>query len=424
MSLAIRAVALWFIFCSAGAGLSQTALPLTPDNKADTSLQALFSDFNITAASESADRLLRRAPHDVMALFVRMETAEIEERPELVLDSALRLCSLHAPPELHELASNRVLQHAANNWAFNAVLRRIKWGASLNNDCTFNLRLALVAAATDGASVDLDQAAHSSGLITHWRIVGPFGKYNNVDFEHDWPPESAASFRSQYINEQPPRNEDKGRATDTADPSRGIAPERFWFRDGMISLPEYLSSAGVYYGAGYIEVAAGLSRIDVLSSASYEVFIDGKPVLLHDARYAAGANRDSASLHLAAGQHRVLIKFTGDAVPLSVAVHPQFASRARTKSSMPPSIAGYIQAALAYFRSDLTGMQNALLNDRVRNLGYSQYLRALLYSAAEDHSPRADAAWKALATAQPTALLARLRRAESDGAGTKRRSTS
>ena len=49
----------------------------------------------------------------------------------------------------------------------------------------------------------------------------------------------------------------------------------------------------------------------------------------------------------------------------------------------------------------------------LRNAGSTQYLRALLYSTAEEHSPRADAAWKAVATAQPSAFLARLKSAES-----------
>ena len=67
----------------------------------------------------------------------------------------------------------------------------------------------------------------------------------------------------------------------------------------------------------------------------------------------------------------------------------------------------------AYFRSDFVEMANLLRNDRLAAKGSGQYLQALLYSAAEEHSPRADAAWKAVAGAQPSALLARLKSAES-----------
>ena len=90
-------------------------------------------------------------------------------------------------------------------------------------------------------------------------------------------------------------------------------------------MPEYFPSSGVFYAAGEVDLAAATrSRIDVLSSGSYEVFVDGKPALLHDVRYAAGPSRDSGSLALAAGHHRILVRFTPDAAPLSVAVHPEF----------------------------------------------------------------------------------------------------
>jgi len=198
-----------------------------------------------------------------------METAELQERPETVLDSALRLCALPAAPQLHELASNRVLQHAANSWTFNSFLRRVKSIAATHNGCTFNLRLALVAAGTDGSNVDLDMAAHSSGMFTRWRIAGPFGRYNNVDFERRWPPEAEQFFRAAYSAEQDSaslRTEHLGVGSAKADLSRNIMPERFWFRDGMVTLPEYFPSSGVFYAASDVELSIRTnSRIDVLS---------------------------------------------------------------------------------------------------------------------------------------------------------------
>jgi hypothetical protein len=403
------------LFClSNGAGFSQQ---VRPAQASDSLLKTFFSEFNLPAAAENADQRVRQSPHDAVALFVRMETAELQERPELVLDSALRLCALRTPRELQDVASSRVLQHAGNTLAFNSVLRRVRSAAAAQNRCTFNLRLALVAAASDGASVDLDQAAHSSGLLTHWRIVGPFGKYNNVDFERRWPPEADRSFRPTYPSDQDSGalpHDRKAHAAVPADPSAAIAPERFWFRDGMITMPEYFPSSGVFYAAGDVELtAATRSRIDVLSSGSYEVFVDGKSALLHDARYTAGSSRDSGSLTLAAGHHRILVKFTPDAAPLSVALHPEFTLPAHNPSSLPQPVKEYANALISYFRGDLTGMETELHGDLLRNAGYAQYLRALLYSAAEDHSPRADAAWKAVVTAQPSALLARLKVAES-----------
>lgn len=405
MRLIIRALTFLLCCLSAATGFSQTNHAALPDKTASLPLQKFLADFDLPAASESAEQRLHRAPNDIESLFVRMETAELQERPEVALDSALRLCNLTASSEIHEVASNRVLQLAANTLAFNSVLRRIKAAATVSNDCTFNLRLALVAAATDGANLDLDQTAHASGLITRWQIVGPFGHYNNVDFERHWQPEE------DKVAAQ------KGTSRTTAqvshDATHMAVPERFWFRDGMFSLPEYFSTYGIFYASGEIEVAGtARSQIDVLSSGSYEIFVDGKSALLHDSRYAVAANRDTNALQLAPGTHRILLKFTADATPLSVAVHPQFQRVLLKPASLPQHLEEYARELIAYFHGDFTQMDRLLNRDTDHQDGYAQYLRALLYAAAEDHSPRSDAAWKAVAAMQPSALLARLKPAE------------
>src|SRR6185312_3106582 len=230
MRFTARALLVASLWLSVGAGFSQTS-PALRSGKSDDSLLQKFSDFNLPAAADAADLRLRRAPKDTLALFVRMETAELQERPAMVLDSALRLCALHAASDVQEVASNRVLQRAANSWIFNAALRRIKSAAAIQNGCTFNLRLALAAAASDGADIDLDMAAHSSGLLTRWRIAGPFGRYNNVDFDHRWTPETERFLREQYSPERDyaaVKNEYRGSANAKAGPSRAIVPERFW----------------------------------------------------------------------------------------------------------------------------------------------------------------------------------------------------
>ena len=413
MRLAARALPVILFCLSAGAGFSQQAQVPRPAD--DSLLRKFLSDFDLAGSAEGADVRLHRAPKDVVALFVRMETAELQERPEAVLDSALRLCALPAAPQLQELASNRVLQHAANSWTFNSFLRRVKSVAAAHNGCTFNLRLALVAAATDGSNVDLDMAAHSSGMLTHWRIAGPFGRYNNVDFERPWPPEAERFLRAAYSAEQDSirsKTEHPGAASAKADLSRNIMPERFWFRDGMITLPEYFSSSGIFYAASDLDAAIGAnSRLDVLSSGSYEIFVDGKSVLLHDVRYASGPSRDESSLTLAAGHHRILVKFTPDAAPFSVSLHPEFEGTPQKQASLDPSVEQYAEAMAAYFRGDFAEMSNLLRTEQAN--GYGEYLHALLYAAVEEHSPRADAAWKSVATAHPAALLARLKTAES-----------
>src|SRR4029077_16160562 len=258
-------VSLLFCCLNLGLGFTQTK-PAQTKKTPDSLLQRFISDFDLPGASEEAETRLKHAPNNTTALFVRMETAELQERPELVLDSAMRLCAMTAHPALQELASNRVLQHAGNTRAFASVLRRVKYAATLSSPCTFNLRLALVAAATDGhPKMDLDQAARSAGLVTHWRVAGPFGQFNNVDFERRWPPEIDQILRQQYVNDGTatvmPGNPKKKLA---AGDGEVFSPERFWFRDGMLSLPEYFSGPGVFYAVGDVEIPnPQVSQIEV-----------------------------------------------------------------------------------------------------------------------------------------------------------------
>lgn len=350
-----------------------------------------FPDFNLAASSADADELLRRQPGDFTALFIRMETAALQQRTDAVLDSALRLCTMPAPPDMQEIASSRILENAANSRTFEEVLHRVGLAMEESNACTFNLRLALVAAAADGATrLDLDKTAESAGLLTRWRIAGPFGRFSNVDFERQWPPETAPFWSA-------------GNAT----------LESFWFRDGMAALPEYLSGPGVFYAASDVHTGPErTSRLDILSPGPYTIYVDGTQMLAKDSRYATSGNRQSVALRLQRGWHRIIVKFTADAAPFSVDLHPEFVrnSRAATLAAGSP-LAQYIQALLEYFRGDLSAVERILASCDDEH-GPFLYVRALLWSAAEDHSPRARAAWEALSQKHHSAVLARLRAIE------------
>ncbi len=404
---------LWCALATSSA-LAQTGKPAPANHAPDPLAQQFASDFDLPAAGQEAEIRLRHDPNDATALFVRMETAELEDRPELVLDSALRLCTQRAAATLQEVASDRVLEHAGNTHAFNSVTRRIKTAATLANVCNFNLRLALVAAAMDGnPRIDLDQAARSAGLLTHWRIAGPFGQYNNIDFDRRWPAEADQLARQQYTDEIIVPDGARKKAAASPDHSRTIRTERFWFRDGMLSLPEYLSGPGVFYAASDIEIPSAQSfQIEVLSSGTYAVLIDGREALLHDSHSTGGTSRDSGSLKLSAGHHHILVKFTAEAVPFSLALHPRIPVP-HTKPDLPQPLENYAEALSAYFRGDFTTMLHRLQSGDDRNTRAALYLHALLYSTAEDRSPRADAAWKALGSLQPAAQLARVKSVES-----------
>jgi hypothetical protein len=351
--------------------------------------QNFFSRLDVGGSGAEAEALLRHDPSNAAALFVRMETAELQERTDRVLDSALRLCRANAAADIQKIASSRVLEHAANSSVFNSMLRQIRTAALRNGVCAFNLRLALVAAAADGApNLDLDETAKLAGLLTRWSISGPFGRFSNLDFERPWPPEAALTPGSDY---------------------RSLVAELFWFRDGTIKLPDYFAAPGVFYAAADVEISNDSAlRLEVFAAGPYKVFVDGRPLLLRNPPYVSFAGLSSVPLHLAPGKRRILLKFTTDSVPLRVALRAETAApRLSTVSAAIRPLENYTRALLDYLRGDFAGMARVLDSGAYRHGAASLYLHALLQSAMEQHSSRTAAAWEALAEAQPSALLAR-----------------
>lgn len=383
-----------FLAIAASATQSQLSTERdTQEGRAARQLQLeFFSNFNVAGSAAAADQLLDRYPGDITALFIRMETAALQQQTDSVLDSALRLCTMPAPADIQEIASSRILENAGNSRAFDNVLQRVGLAMEEGNACTFNLRLAIVASAADGVGrLDLDKTADSAGLLTHWRIAGPFGRFSYLDFGRVWPAESKSFW-------------DTGRS--------GV---EFWFRDGMVPLPEDFPASGVFYAASNVRTGnRGASQLDVLSPGPYTILVDGRRILTKDSRYAIGGNRESLIVHLQPGRHRIVVKFTADAAPFSVDLHPVFAHRSAEVPSFPlsPSFRAYIGALLAYFRGDLNQVEQIASSVPNQDCRPLLYIRALLWSAVDDHSSRAGAAWETLKNIQPAAMLARVRAAE------------
>lgn len=334
---------------------------------------ASFLRFDLASAEQQADAAIKAHPSDAAVWFVRMEVAELNGHPGLVLDSALRLCRMSAPPAMQEIASARVLRYAGNTSAFNAVAHRIQAQAQRSGICSLNLALALIASAADGSAVNLDDTARAAGMLTHWSIAGPFGHTSNSGFDRRWQPEADHLSQSSYGS---------------------VKTEEFQFRDGLISLPDYLSAPGVFYAASSIDLRhAGAFTLDVAGAGPYIVFVDGKPALTHDSRFTLAAGRDSAPLQLAAGKHRLLLKFTSDAAPLRVALFPSVSRPSDGGIAVPAGLEGYVEGMRAYLRDDLPALERAMHQPSGR---LNQYLRALLYSQVEGHEQEERSAWQAL----------------------------
>lgn len=78
MRFTVRSLLIASLWLSASAGFPQTSQVLR-SGKSDDSLLQKFSDFNLPAAADAAELRVHRAPKDTLALFVRMETAELQE---------------------------------------------------------------------------------------------------------------------------------------------------------------------------------------------------------------------------------------------------------------------------------------------------------------------------------------------------------
>ncbi len=153
-------------------------------------------------------------------------------------------------------------------------------------------------------SAELDQllVSKDSGLLTDWRLVGPFGK--TADFRHAWAPERDHLKKSRY----------------GAD--RVLS---FEFVTGKFELPAAAAHKpkGIYYASSEVWLPNGGDwRLYAETAGEMIVFLDGKPII-----HRSGKNHDlqtsSEVVHLAHGTHRVLVKFNAVAAPFHLAVMPE-----------------------------------------------------------------------------------------------------
>ena len=124
------------------------------------------------------------------------------------------------------------------------------------------LNAALLHAAMDGArGLDPVALAHASGVLTEWRIVGPLGRHPLLDFDQLSISPNDDLTQASYDNR---------------------AVENFQFPGGIISLPPYLPTRGIFYAAGHFaSLAAGAWTVRFESAGALEIYVDGK--LVHTA---------------------------------------------------------------------------------------------------------------------------------------------
>ncbi len=309
---------------------TQKTAPRPAPNNAAT---ALWRDADLNKARLLAAQVLHRDRSNADALFVDMEAAVLAADTPAVWHDALALCrtdnSIRAT-----LAGERLRELGANTAEFRRHLLALAELAHSNSLCASDARAALVAAAADGVPfIDSGAIARADGLLTRWRIAGPYGHLSNLDFDRNFPPE-------------------KGDA----------AGEPFDFANGEMRLPLELSRRGVLYASADFDSTGAPLELRIESPGTLAVFVDGSPILTKDDRLRTGPERVTAPLRLGAGEHRILIKFVSAAAPFRVAVGAPLPAPAHV--SLPEPEQPWAEAQLALLRGDLpaaTAAADALL---------------------------------------------------------------
>jgi tetratricopeptide (TPR) repeat protein len=375
--------------------------PMDPvATKAAQALEALFARSDLDAARAAArdtlqlihrSRLRRRSTSQAEsdALFVEMEAASLQADTRAELEAALRLCELHTSSDDARIsvATSRILDLAANTPDFRAAVPRVHTLLARDSAPSNELRAALLAAADDGApGLSASALAHESGLITDWRIAGPFGQYANVAFERAWDPEHDGMTRPSY---------------------NGRIVEQFRFDNGKVILPKYFSEVGVFYASAKISLSSpGNWTLRIESPGTIQAWVNGTLVLTKDDRFHATPETVSMAVPLRAGMHRVFVKFLPSAAPFRLAFLPPSPKRTPATTStfaLTPSTP-YITAERAFWSGDYAQAIELLTRLRATHESAAvDFLLAQAWSRSSDNASERKALLDAALKAAPTA---------------------
>lgn len=350
-------------------------------------LPAFFEHSLVDVARAQARSALKRNPRDVEALFVEMEAAAIQADTSAELDAAVRLLEIRAAQrdDRVAIAAARVADEAGNTQDFRAILPRIEAMLRTPHAQASYLRAALISAAVDGApGINARQIARDAGLLTDWRVVGPFGKYPDLEFNRAWGPQEDGL-------DQPD--------------SDAHAIERFHFANGKVELPDYFERTGVFYAEAE-STASGEVLVRVESAGTMEVFVDGASALRKDDRFRSGPRVSVSRLRLSPGTHKVVVKFVPAALPFQVAIDRE----TRTAAGKPlgyAAEAAYVAAAKKYWEGDYAGAIAGF--DRLRDMNASAATEWMLYLSwvgSDQNAPEATALLNQVTSNTPEALAA------------------
>jgi len=172
-------------------------------------------------------------------------------------------------------------------------------GAAL---CPGRLGAQQPAASLPSNTPELDQllASKESGLLTDWRVAGPFGKTLNLD--RPWAPERDQLRKPHYGD---------------------MRVSSLQFANGRFVLPVRFHRNGVFYASSEMWVPnSGEWRVYAETAGGMVVFVDGKKLIQRSSE-KNDPQMTSEVLHLQHGNHRILVKFVATAAPFHLALMPQ-----------------------------------------------------------------------------------------------------
>jgi tetratricopeptide (TPR) repeat protein len=355
---------------------------------------ALFVNSNPGSARTLASSALRRNPRDLDALFVEMEAAGLEADTAGELDAALHLCETGLNDPRVDIASARILDMAGNTQQFRAALPRIHKLIKDTPTQQIRLRLAEIAAIAEGATGPaLSQLTQEAGLITNWRVAGPFGSYPNSAFDRTFAPEHDGLSQPSYD---------------------GHVVESFQFPDGTFTLADYLPPDGVYYATSKVDIpAGGIYQLRLESAGTLKVAIDGKLTLSKDNRLRSGAQILWSPVQLMAGSHTVQVKFVPSAAPFRISLFPAHDRSRASTSAIAAAEASYISAAERFWIGDYSSAIAQLTDLKRRQPSVSvDLLLAHTWAQTSQDAPEIPALLESALKQAPLALAARYEQAQ------------
>jgi tetratricopeptide (TPR) repeat protein len=277
-----------------------SAAPADPElNVALGWLLHFYKNQNEDAEKHFVAALAKRSD-DLVALFALSNLYALRGDFKNGLEYALRVCRAAPDDPLAEIAAaflrENVTQvsdlHEKIVSALQPLLRertRLK-----NAEYVDQLLNALVRIGEDieGQKIDLAALYSELGVLPHWLVVGPLGKFNNLSFDETYLPETEPALRKEYPGRRRP-----------------IKPVYVTAYDGSVAVPRYFERKGAYFAMTYVESPADLEAVfKVRSGTSLKIYLNDRLLHVKDYRLDFPSYEETFATALVKGWNKILVK--------------------------------------------------------------------------------------------------------------------